>query len=479
LGEKESIIVHTQKQQDLIPLVVDVDYTLLRTDLFAEGLVHILRDQPHQLPHLLGVFLTQGIVGVKEAAWKLSHQHFTEPPFNTCVTALMAQANQEGRKIILCSAGCQDAIKAVGDSLGFPVECAGSENGRNLKSSRKADFLVSRFGEKGFDYIGDSKADLPVWKSARKAISTRQISCDTREIEILPHTSARRSIFRGFRFHQWAKNLLVFLPAIAGHAVFSPEVLLPTLIAFFSLGLIASGTYFLNDIFDIAADRTHPTKADRPVPSGSLILHSAIFLSGILIISGLALAALLPALATALIGLYLLSTITYSIKLKTLPIIDLAALTSFYLLRVYIGGAAAAIMPSVWLATFCIFVFFSLACAKRATEFHASLTGDTGKTRRSYTTQDYPFFLSSGICAGLLSSVVIGLYLQGDMVHTLYARPDILILGVPIVALWFTRLWFLVHRGRMHGDPVAFALQDPLTWALGAIALLLLYVATA
>ncbi len=470
--------MHTRQPQDLVPLVVDVDYTLLRTDLFAEGLVHILRDQPHQLLHLLGVFLAQGIVGLKKAAWKLSHQHFTEPPFNTGVTALMAQANQEGRKIILCSAGCQDAVNAVGDSLDFPVECAGSENGRNLKSSRKADFLVSRFGEKGFDYIGDSKADLPVWRSARKAISTRQISCDSREIEILPHTSAKRGIFRGFRFHQWAKNLLVFLPAIAGHAIFSTEVLLPTLIAFFSLGLIASGTYFLNDIFDIAADRTHPTKADRPLPSGTLTLHSAISLSAILISGGLALSVLLPPLATALIALYLLATITYSIKLKTLPIIDLAALTGFYLLRVYIGGAAAAIMPSVWLATFCIFVFFSLACAKRATEFHASLAGDTRKTRRSYTKQDYPFFLSSGICAGLLSSIIIGLYLQGDMVHTLYNRPDILILGVPMVALWFTRLWFLVHRGTMHDDPVAFALKDSATWALGAMALLLLYVAT-
>lgn len=478
MGEEELAIVHTRQPQDLIPLVVDVDYTLLRTDLLAEGLVHILRDQPQQLPHLLGVFFTQGIVGLKEATWRLSHQHFAELPHNPSVISLMAQANEEGRKIILCSAGCQDAVNAVGGSLDFMVECAGSEQGTNLKSSRKADFLVSRFGEKGFDYIGDSKADLPVWQSARKAISTRQISCNTREIEILPHATPSRGIFRGFRFHQWAKNLLVFLPAIAGHVIFSTEVLLPTLIAFFSLGLIASGTYFLNDIFDIAADRTHPTKADRPLPSGTLTLHSAILLSAILISGGLALSVLLPLLATALIALYLLATITYSIKLKTLPIIDLAALTGFYLLRVYIGGAAAAIMPSVWLATFCIFVFFSLACAKRATEFHASLAGDTRKTRRSYTKQDYPFFLSSGICAGLLSSIIIGLYLQGDMVHTLYARPDILILGVPMVALWFTRLWFLVHRGIMHDDPVAFALKDSATWALGAMALLLLYVAT-
>jgi 4-hydroxybenzoate polyprenyltransferase len=464
--------------QDSIPLVVDVDYTLLQTDLFAEGLVHILRDQPLKLPQLLVVYLSQGIVGVKEAAWKLSRHHFDELPLNPDVISLMAQANRDGRKILLCSAGCQDAVNAVGQSLDFPVECVGSRNGTNLKASRKADFLVSRFGDKGFDYIGDSKADLPVWKSARKALSTRQISSATCEIEIIPQAASSSGFFRGFRFHQWAKNLLVFLPAIAGHAIFSPDVLLPTLIAFFSLGLIASGTYFLNDIFDIAADRSHPTRSGRPLPSGSLTLHSAIFLSAILIIVGLALAALLPALATALIGLYLIATITYSIKLKTLPIADLAALTGFYLLRVYIGGASVAIMPSAWLATFCIFVFFSLACAKRATEFHASYPDATHKTRRSYTTQDYPFFLSSGICSGLLSSIIIGLYLQGDMVHALYAHPNVLLLGVPMVALWFTRMWFLVHRGTMHDDPVAFALRDPFTWTLGVIALLLLYLAT-
>ena len=470
--------MHPRQQQDLIPLAVDVDYTLLRTDLFAEGLVHILRDQPQKLRHLLGVFLRHGIIGLKEATWTLSRHNFTKLPLNTDVAALMAQANKEGRKVILCSAGCEDAVKAVGNSLDFPVQCVGSGNGTNLKGSRKAEFLVSRFGDKGFDYIGDSKADLPVWKSARKALSTRQIACASREIEILPQAAPVSSIFRGFRFHQWAKNLLVFLPALAGHAIFSPEVFIPTLIAFFSLGLIASGTYFLNDIFDIAADRSHFTKKARPLPSGSLTLQSAIFLSAILIISGLALAISLPVLATALIGLYLLATVTYSIKLKTLPIADLASLTGFYLLRVYIGGASVAIMPSSWLVTFCVFVFFSLACAKRATEFHRSLPGATHKNRRSYTTQDYPFFLSSGICSGLLSSIIIGLYLQGDIVHTLYAHPNVLLLGVPMVALWFTRMWFLVHRGTMHDDPVAFALRDPFTWTLGAIALLLLYFAT-
>lgn len=461
--------------QTSIPLVVDVDYTLLHTDLFAEGLVHILRDQPIMLLHLARSFFTKGIVGVKEETWQLSHQNFQDFPHNPQVIALMSRAKEEDRQVLLCSAGCQSAVEAVGKSLDFPVECVGSANGTNLKSARKADYLISRFGEHGFDYIGDAKADLPIWASARKAISTRQITCKASEIEILPHASAARGILRGFRFHQWAKNLLIFLPAIAGHALLSPEVLLPTLIAFFSLGLIASGTYFLNDIFDVASDRAHPTKKNRPLPAGALTLHSAIILCIVLILSGLSLSAILPPLGTALIALYLVGTITYSIKLKTLPVVDLAALTGFYLLRVYIGGASASIMPSAWLATFCIFVFFSLACAKRATEFHEISEGRTRKTRRSYTEKDYPFFLSCGVCSGLLSSIIIGLYVQGDMVHTLYARPDILLFGVPMVALWFARLWFFVHRGTMHDDPVAFALKDSFTWILGGVAVLLLY----
>ena len=256
--------------EDLIPLAVDVDYTLLRTDLFAEGLVHILRDQPQKLRHLLGVFLRHGIVGLKEATWTLSRHNFTKLPLNTDVAALMAQANKEGRKVILCSAGCEDAVKAVGDSLDFPVQCVGSGNGTNLKGSRKAEFLVSRFGDKGFDYIGDAEADLPVWAKAHKAIMVgvsgalaAKVAGMGREVEQLPGTTPSvKSYMKALRPHQWMKNLLVFLPMLVAHK-FDYGSIRDMLLAFVAFSLVASTCWIWRRIARIRANVAAPLPAGR------------------------------------------------------------------------------------------------------------------------------------------------------------------------------------------------------------------------
>ena len=277
---------------------------------------------------------------------------------------------------------------------------------------------------------------------------------------------------RALRPHQWTKNLLVFVPlALTPHQILDPGRQGRALVAFVALSLVASAGYLVNDLLDLAADRAHPTKRDRPFASGALSVGWGVALAALLAAAGFGLAAAAtPVRFVEMLGLYLVTSILYSLVLKRQLLIDVIVLAGLYTLRVIAGAAAVAIALTPWLLAFSLFIFLSLAFAKRYTEIRL-LTADGGThvRGRGYQVEDLDLVAMLGATSGYLSVLVLCLYINTDLVQELYKTVDALWFLCPILLYWISRIWFLAKRGLLPGDPVAFAVRDPVSWLSGAL----------
>jgi 4-hydroxybenzoate polyprenyltransferase len=251
---------------------------------------------------------------------------------------------------------------------------------------------------------------------------------------------------------------LVFVPALAAHQA---HALLSSLLAFISFSLCASSAYILNDLFDLRYDRIHPRKRLRPFAAGRIrIVHGAgLFL--MLLMTSLVVALFLPMEFVLVLTVYFILTCAYSLDLKRRMLIDVVTLACLYGSRVVGGGAATGIPLSPWLVAFAIFLFFSLAIIKRCAELGDHL--DKGKGNpvgRGYCLDDLPVLRSMAIASGYMSVFVLALYINGDLVGTLYRHPDRLWLNCILLLFWISRIVMITHRGRMHDDPLVFAATD-------------------
>jgi 4-hydroxybenzoate polyprenyltransferase len=273
-------------------------------------------------------------------------------------------------------------------------------------------------------------------------------------------------LFAALRFHQWSKNILIFVPFFAAHRYNELDSFISLCLAFFAFSLAASANYVLNDLIDLESDKTHPTKKNRPLASGKLKVKNAIILMISLITIALIIASSLPLIFLQLLLLYLFIAILYSLFLKKEIIIDIVILSSLYTLRIVLGGAAIDANITYWLLAFSLFLFFSLALVKRYSEllFVSSnineLSGDKSSYGRGYTFDDMPTILIIGISSGLLAVLVFALYINSPEITVLYQTPGILWFGLCILLFWISRLWLLVQRGVIKDDPVLFALKD-------------------
>ena len=480
---------HTQVPPPLDPqpptpvaLVVDVDGTLLRVDLLWEGLDQLAVRRPLRLPGLFLAFLG-GKAAVKEYVARESDLAVDSLPMRPAVLDLIAKARAAGRPVVLASGAHESQVKALGVQVGADV-ALGSSARQNLTGTAKLRVLRERFG--AFDYVGNGSVDLPLWRSCRTPIAvgvspvTRHRGLRVRrDLVTLPadQPSVLRSWIRQLRPHQWTKNLLLFLPALAAHVSWTPVLVLQCLAGMAAFSALASAVYIVNDLVDLPYDRAHPTKRERPIAAGHLSIRSAAATALGLLAVAAALAWKLPPGFRLVLLAYLLVTTAYSVTLKRRAIVDVIALATLYTTRIVAGAMLAGVPLSRWFLAFSIFLFFSLSLVKRVTELLKSGDAEELVGGRGYVAADLPVLIALGGNATAATSLVYCLYITGDAVTRLYTHPDVLWLGLPLLLYWQARIWLITVRKRMHDDPVAFALRDRTSYLVVLAFLLCVFLA--
>ncbi|WP_018231318.1 UbiA family prenyltransferase [Thioalkalivibrio thiocyanodenitrificans] len=458
-------------------LAVDLDGTLVKTDTLVEAVLSLVRARPSALAGASAA-LTRGRAGFK--AW-IADQVLPDVdslPLNTTLIQWLRTQRSANRTLLLVTAADRRIADAVAARIGLFDGVLATDNGRNLKGERKAAALVSRFGTGGFDYAGDARTDIPVWRAARRAIvvggpSLQKAAARVAEVaHVIPHDPPRvPAVLRALRPHQWVKNLLVFVPLIAAHQLTHGPDLLSATLAFLIFGLAASSVYLLNDLLDLPADRRHPGKRGRPFASGDLPLVWGLLLAPILLCTAVILSLLfLPISFILVLSGYLVLNAAYTLALKQVAIVDVILLAALYTIRIIAGAAAVAIPPSYWLLAFSAFIFLSLALCKRYTELlQLARRGELRAAGRGWTVDDLPLVRWLGISSGLACVLVLALYIHSTPALALYAVPEALWLICPLLIYWLIRLWLKTHRGEMHDDPVVFALKDRASVLSGAL----------
>ena len=288
-----------------------------------------------------------------------------------------------------------------------------------------------------------------------------------------------RPTLESLRLHQWSKNLLLAVPAVVGQAAGNPGVVRNLVIAYLAFSVTASGNYILNDVIDVAADRRHPLKRQRPVASGRMPVARAAIVAPLLMACGIGTAFVFvnQPFAMMLLG-YVVLGLAYSKFFKRLLILDVLVLALLYTLRLLAGGAAVDVAVSSWLLVFSMFFFVSLAFAKRIAEIDVLAPTELGNEgARAYAFTDRGAFATMGPSAGIVSILVMALYVSSDAIRAHYHRPDVLWMLCPLLLYWLLRLWIFALRGELHHDPVLFALRDRVSYAVAAAVLTVLYVA--
>jgi 4-hydroxybenzoate polyprenyltransferase/phosphoglycolate phosphatase-like HAD superfamily hydrolase len=465
-------------------LVVDMDGTLTRTDTLHEAVLAYVAADPFRLFRLVR-WLREGKAGFKR---RLAGERLLDAgalPLNESVVALLEKARAEGRRTALVSAADQRQAEALAAQLGLFDEVHGTGtaaagDGVNLGGREKAAFLCLRYGERGYDYVGDSRADLPAWAAARRAITVNAPRALRAAAERLnpsiehiagPEASRRRigTYLGALRPHQWSKNLLIFLPILAAHDLGATGVAIAAFIAF---SLTASSVYILNDMLDLEADRAHPRKRTRAFASGTIPLsHGFVLAPGLLAAAVIIALVFTPIAFLGVLALYYALTLAYSLWLKRKLIIDVWTLAGLYTIRILAGAAAAGVPLSFWMLAFSMFLFLSLAAVKRQAELTERLRHGKQKwaAGRAYVADDLPVVRGMALAAGYGAVLVFALYIDSPDVAELYARPQILWAACPILLYWVSRMVMVTHRGWMTDDPIVFAVRDRVS--LGAVAL--------
>jgi 4-hydroxybenzoate polyprenyltransferase len=473
-------------------LCIDLDGTLIRSDLTLECLLGVLKSQPW-LVIVLPFWWLKGRSYLKHRLVQASRLDVTVLPYHADVLDLIQKAREEGRHVALVTGSHESLAQEVARHVAKFDTVLATTQTRNLIGSNKAALLVQTFGERNFEYVANGRVDLAVWQRSGAAVTV----CAPRSVVQkvagmgIPHQDIPRSgttlriWLQAIRLQQWLKNLLLFVPIITAHEVLNVQALSAVVLAFVSFGACASATYLINDLLDLESDRHHHKKKRRPFAAGLLDVRAGLIAIVVLLIVGICLALLLPVGFKWALATYLLTTLLYSLWLKRLASLDVIVLAGLYTLRVIAGALATGISLSFWLLAFSMFLFLSLALVKRVAELvevrkNEVATGLTlGKLRgREYSTEDVGVLLGLGAASGYLAVLVLALYIHTPEVSTLYRSPELLWLIAPLILLWITRMWLVTARGYMDEDPIFFAAKDPETWATGAVVALILTGAT-
>ena len=459
------------------PLCVDLDGTLVLTDTLWESVVLLMRQRPW-LTLLLPLWLLRGRAHFKESVRNHVSLDVAVLPYRESLLVALRAAKGAGRKLVLATAADSQVAARVAAHVGLFDLVFASEQGKNLKAGHKEARLAAEFGAQGFDYVGDSHADLKVFRAAQQGYLIGGTEALGRRVQggnvrvLSPRPSVLRAVFKQLRPHQWAKNALVVLPALLAPK-FSVDNFVAGLTGAAAFSLCASAGYVLNDLLDLEADRAHRTKRNRPLASGALPVAWGPPLFIALAAGSVALGALLSSVSfLLLLGVYFVATLSYSFYLKKRTLLDVLVLAWLYTHRIIAGGAATSVPLSAWLLAFSMFIFLSLAFVKRYVELSA-LTDDRAIKHRDYMRSDIPMVASMGTASGYLAVLVFSLYVDQGAREAAYAEPLFLWLSVPVLLYWISRIWILAGRGQLEDDPVKFALRDKVSLTCGVVLVLL------
>lgn len=448
-------------------LVVDLDGTLIRSDMLFDCFWSAF-SRDWRAPFRAASGLLRGRAALKARLAELGAPDPTTLPYTPEVIEEITAWRAAGGRTALVTAADQSLANAVANHLDLFDEAHGSDGTTNLKGPAKAAFLDAQFGRGTYTYIGDSEADLAVWEHAGGAMSVglkpalfaRLAALQPQARALTAYQPRLGPALRAMRPHQWAKNLLVFFPLLAAH-LFTLGALAEAVFAFVAFSLVASSVYLLNDLLDIGSDRAHPRKRARPLASGALPVPMGMAMVPLLLLAGIGVALVLPALFMLVLAAYYLLTISYSLWLKRKPIVDICTLAALYSLRVAAGGAATGIELSIWLLAFSGFLFLSLAAVKRQAELvDLAQRGTEATPGRGYRTTDLPVVTQMATASGFVAALVMMVYLTEPETLTLYSQPTLL-LGICIILIyWIGRMILMAQRGLMDDDPTVFAARD-------------------
>jgi 4-hydroxybenzoate polyprenyltransferase len=459
------------------PLVIDLDGTLIKTNSLDETFVDALKCDP-LLIWKVPIKLAFGRAKLKSFLAGKSSLEVDTWPVRGDLLEYVKKQFEAGRKIVLATAADTKIAEAIAAHYPFISEVIASDGALNLKGEAKAKRLRERFPE-GFIYAGDSPSDIAVWREAKGSILvgasgniTKQVQRFKEPLAIFANQRPTMRILRcSLRLHQWAKNALLFVPLVLGGKALDGGAWMAAAAGFIAIGLAASATYIINDLWDLSSDRRHWSKRKRPLASGDLSIREGLLLAAGGLAGGFAVAGATGYGAVIMLALYVTVTLGYSFAFKRVPILDVFILASLFTLRLGFGIVLADVRISPWLLVFSMFVFTSLSMAKRNTEvLRLAERGLASMPGRGYRASDAPITLGLGLAAMLGATLIMVLYLIEDAFpHGFYSNPAALWAVPAILFLFLGRIWLTSQRGELHDDPVAFALKDKISLILGAM----------
>ncbi|HLJ78174.1 MAG TPA: UbiA family prenyltransferase [Acidobacteriaceae bacterium] len=459
------------------PLCVDLDGTLVKGDTLLDSFLVLARSQPLTLLRLPG-WLLHGKARVKAEIGKRVTLDVRHLPYNRKLIEYLESEKGEGRRIYLATGADQSLAQRIADHLGLFDGVLASDGETNLTAGNKLDGLRQAFGDEGFDYVGNARPDLPLLVHASSAMIANPVPGLRSRLRSLGIPVARefeernppvKAFLKALRPHQWAKNILIFVPVLLAHTLQWP-LLLAAFLAFISFSLCASGTYVINDLLDIEADRRHSRKRLRPFAAGDLSVTTGILLSVVLLGAAWAVAGLFLYQGFLLwLLIYLVVTLSYSLYFKRVVLVDVILLSGLYTVRLLAGSASTGVPISPWLGALSLFLFLSLAIVKRFSELqNIRARGQALANGRGYLLADIEQMRSFGTACAIASVVVFAFYIYGNDVTRLYRHPARLWLMIPLMAWWIMRVWLLASRGELDEDPVIFAVTDRMSLLIGA-----------
>ena len=449
-------------------IAVDLDGTLTLTDTLYEAALVLARSKPIML-FLLPFWLVKSVAYFKLKVAENSVLDVTTLPYNAPFIDWLKEQKARGKTIVLCTAANELIARNVYKHFDLFDDFIASDETTNLKSANKRKELEDKYGEHGYDYAGNSSADLEVWAGATQAIVVNasvtvltKASKVASVSETFPSENPNLSVWlKALRVHQWLKNLLLFVPLLAAHQFGNFQSLATLTLAFISFSLCASSVYIINDLLDLESDRRHPRKKNRPFASAKLPISLGLVVALALIGSSVALGAVVGEEFLVILLLYLSLTVAYSMALKRLVLIDCLTLATLYTVRIIAGAVAVSVSLSFWLLAFSVFMFFSLALVKRYAELKVQiLEAKSFAHGRGYVVSDAPLLQTLGVTSGYISALVLALYVQSEDIVSLYAQPLAIWLVLPILLFWVSWVWLKAERGEMHDDPIVFAASD-------------------
>jgi 4-hydroxybenzoate polyprenyltransferase len=454
--------------QDDVPLCVNCDYALLKTDVFQEAVFLFIKKSPLNI-FRLAIWILRGRSELIQRVSAEVQINWRTVPRMDAVVQRMRAAHGDNRPVFLLTSMPEKWAQEVSAEFQFSKHILIGNATAGASANDPAAQVTNRFGLGGFDYIGEGRRDLSICKAARNTLIVASDRVDTtadgRNSSTQSVTVSDRPgplvILKMIRVHQWLKNFLILVPLLAAHRLTSVRSIGLAAVAFLAFSFCASSVYVLNDLLDLESDRQHVRKRNRPIAAGNVTINQALLVAATLLAGSAWLAWEVSPLFALTVGVYFIMTLTYSLRLKRQVIVDVMLLAALYTVRVVAGAVATLVIPSFWLLALSMFLFLSLAVVKRYSEMLVTLAQDRQYAAgRGYRVEDLPVLLSLGVGAGMAAIVVLALYINDPSTTKLYPTTIWLWPVPPLMLYWVSRVWMKAHRGEMHDDPVVFAMRD-------------------